>query len=81
MALVHSGFHAQKDFRKLPAIWGRALKNIRQPCSRTKNVKNVDLKSAKLFVGPGRPGWAQRIRRTLLFVVCLRTETDSVPEV
>ena len=42
--LVSSGFHTRKNFfEKLSAVRGRALKNCRQPCSRTgrKSLNNI----------------------------------------
>jgi hypothetical protein len=51
--LVNSGFPQAKEFlQKLSEIWARALKNVRQPCSRAKNFKRCRFEGAPTCLGP-----------------------------
>jgi hypothetical protein len=56
MILVNSGFLRAKQFlRKLSAIWTSALKNLRQPCPRPKNLKNISFRVCQIISLPGAP--------------------------
>jgi len=50
MLVVKSGFHTRKIFiGKLPAIWARARKKVRQPCPKLRKFKEYRFDEAPHF--------------------------------